>query len=80
LLPIITSKCSKANAGAIAGGVIGGVAGLAIIAIILYLIVRRRNKEKNESADLPLEGDHVFFHLLTFLRKNCLFEGCYYWS
>ena len=34
------------NAGAIAGGVIGGLAGLAIIAVIAFLLLRRKSKKE----------------------------------
>jgi hypothetical protein len=49
-----TSK--KTNVGAIAGGVVGGVAGLAIIAVILFLLHRRRVKARYPS---ELHSDEI---------------------
>ncbi|KAL2756668.1 hypothetical protein ACRALDRAFT_1080824 [Sodiomyces alcalophilus JCM 7366] len=40
-----------APVGAIAGGVVGGVAALALIGVLIFLLVRRRNQKKASAAD-----------------------------
>lgn len=40
----------KSNAGAIAGGVVGGVAGLALIGLLVWFLLRRKNQTKYGAA------------------------------
>ncbi|KAJ5514963.1 hypothetical protein N7463_004515 [Penicillium fimorum] len=48
------NSSSSSNTGAIAGGVVGGVAGLAILAGLLWFVLRRRNRAK-ESIERPTD-------------------------
>jgi hypothetical protein len=43
-LPLGSKSGGHSNIGAIVGGVVGGIAGLAILALLLCLLLRRRNK------------------------------------
>jgi hypothetical protein len=42
-----TTDTSSTPVGAIVGGVVGGIAGLAAIAVLAWLLIRRRNKNRN---------------------------------
>jgi len=44
---------SNNHAGAIAGGVVGGVAGLALIALALFFLMRRRQRDRNTNGGAP---------------------------
>jgi len=51
------SSGSSSNAGAIAGGVVGGIAGLAIIALLLWFFVFRKNRNQRNSV-LDMNAEH----------------------
>lgn len=57
-----SSSKSKSNVGAIVGGVVGGIAGLALIGIIVFFILRsRRNAVQNQPTgpvDLTANGNY----------------------
>ncbi|KAJ5520254.1 hypothetical protein N7463_000707 [Penicillium fimorum] len=48
---------SSTNTGAIAGGAVGGVAGVAILIALVWLLLRRRNKQRrNELQAMPVHS------------------------
>ncbi|KAK4496356.1 hypothetical protein PRZ48_012336 [Zasmidium cellare] len=50
---------NKTPVGAIAGGVVGGVAGLALLAVGVYLFLRRRRRQRNVATAIPqFEATH----------------------
>lgn len=49
------NSSSSSNTGAIAGGVVGGVAGLAILAGLLWFLLRRRNQAKQNIGTTPVD-------------------------
>ncbi|KZO97103.1 hypothetical protein CALVIDRAFT_93340 [Calocera viscosa TUFC12733] len=59
-----TSGTSHSNTGAIVGGVVGGVAGLALIALLLFFLMRR-----SRARDEPLDPDTMFDPDRTVVHK-----------
>ena len=57
-----TTDTSSTPVGAIVGGVVGGIAGLAAIAVLAWLLIRRRNKNRNyapaEASELQASNEN----------------------
>ncbi|KAH6918420.1 hypothetical protein BKA70DRAFT_1247150 [Coprinopsis sp. MPI-PUGE-AT-0042] len=50
---------NKTNVGAIAGGVVGGVVGLALIGLLVFFLMRRRNKQKRAPSEIYSQNTGV---------------------
>ena len=65
----ISGSSSSSHAGAIAGGVIGGVVGLAIIAGLVWLLLRQRKRQQRAQRpqyhQAPLEENKLPLHELN---------------
>jgi hypothetical protein len=53
------SEGGKTNVGAIAGGVVGGVVGLALIGLLVFFLLRRKNRQKRAPSEIYSQNTGV---------------------